>query len=908
MDKSIQFLLVPDKYAARKVRRCIAETGGRLGVIVGTWLELLSLAKEKYLISELADDWNASLLLAMSEINEAFWTESFIVAPSETLASVNQVLLALLVGVEPGQCLAGCDLTPLSSRARKHFSDLAALQKKLGGKLPPALRVIKEILAAEKPLQAIRVYNLPALPLLNSWQEALLGKLSMNVECCQGDDHLQNILVSSLAVSTTASNNSSLFHLQQNLFGDVSPKTKLDDSLQWISCRDSREEVEVAVSMIQQLLADDAALSPADIGIMLPRGNSYGRILDDVARVAGLPICGLGLELVLRDLGREAVMLFITTRKQPAPVMSLASLLSHPLMPWSQEHGMILAQNIMDGKFDFKTVPGMNDQGRQMLSLIKSKIVSSADLKRSLAEFVGLFSAQKELSIHLDVAKAVAVGIIKNLGDEGEPPWQFLISSTSPQLVSIPETTIDPKDGLCVFHESTEPWRKLRHLFVLGFSGGSYPIETSTSAIFSETDLVVLKDKLHLKVDTGDDLLSRRRALFKRQIASVVERVVFFNPWRDYFGKELSVSSSLTFMALLFEGVMEPEELLLNIDREVDRKKILGLPEIEILASILPHESNIADLDLCVDLMTIGCKADGTLKSQSPSSISTLMSSPLAWLFDRAKIKPREWVPETLDVRIKGILAHAVFEHLFPKGSSFPSHQIIAEQVPTLLYQAISSICPFLRTPEWHVERHHLEREIIESAKAWSDLLTGMKATVFAAEIELQGEIEGIPVYGRADLIIELPGEKALVIDFKKSKSKSRRKLMVSGYDSQADLYRRMLKAGGIIDEKLSLPDGIKIGVMYYLMDDQVALCDSSCWFAKPLTSLEELGEGISNQAVALIKKRISKVRKGEVRLNRNTDEKWFEKNTGIKIYALGNSPLLRMFMLPGEEDQNEIA
>jgi hypothetical protein len=52
---------------------------------------------------------------------------------------------------------------------------------------------------------------------------------------------------------------------------------------------------------------------------------------------------------------------------------------------------------------------------------------------------------------------------------------------------------------------------------------------------------------------------------------------------------------------------------------------------------------------------------------------------------------------------------------------------------------------------------------------------------------------------------------------------------------------------------------------------------------------------------MTLIHERLRQVKHGEVRLNVEGDEKWFDKNAGIKIYALDNSPLLRMFMHPGE-------
>lgn len=909
MSKSIHFLLLPDKFAARRVRRQIAETGGRLGVVVGTWLELLHLARENYLAPEREDRWDNGLAEAMVGMPDAFWAESLRVAPAETRATVGQALLGLIEGLAPGQRLVDCAPSPLLSRARKHFTDLASLQNRLGDFLPPPLQAIKEILVAEAPLKTITVYHHKGFPELTCWQEAMLSRLAADVKSCPHDPSFTELLSVSLASKPKAQEGLALHHLQSQLFHAASAKIAADTSLQWLACRDSREEVEVAVGMVQHLLNDDSSLDLNGIGIMLPSDATYARTLYEVATFAGLPLSGLNLDLNLRDLGREAVMLFISTRRPPAPVMALASLLAHPLMPWSTGQGMDLAQEIMDGHFGFRPPEGLDQRGRRMLGLIGMKAETTTALKADLQAFIELLAAPEEQTFHLAIAGDLAEEVVADLADEAEPPWASLISRCSPQPASVTASHKDPRDGLCVFHESAEPWRVLRHLFVLGFGAGHYPGEPAPSAIFSEADLVTLYEDLGIRVDTSNQLLARRRALFTRQLGAVSEQINFLTPCRDAFGGEMTPSSSLTFMTMLIEGADEPEDLLLNLDREADRKRVKGLPAPKMLVPVPPREITKCDLDLGFDLMTIGRKANGELRSQSPSSLGTLMTSPLAWLFNRAGLEPREWQPEELDIMTKGTLAHAVFEYIFQVGAAFPSREEISEQVPALLTRAISENSPFLRSPEWHVERHHLEREIIVAAQVWSEMLTSMGAMIIGAELGMKGEFEGLPLYGRADLIIELPDNRALVIDFKKSKSKSRREQMVNGFDSQAELYRIMLKTGGFTDEKVKNADGREVGVMYYLMNDQVALCDSDgCWFGIQITGLEELGGDISKEAIALIRSKIVEVRKGQIRLNRNTDEEWFEKKAGVKIYALDNSPLLRMFMLAGDEDNHDTA
>ena len=80
----IRFLLVPDAGAARRVRRLVAEQGACTGVVVGTWGELVEQARRSYLLPAAADDWDAVFAAALKELKDAFWAESFKVAPVET--------------------------------------------------------------------------------------------------------------------------------------------------------------------------------------------------------------------------------------------------------------------------------------------------------------------------------------------------------------------------------------------------------------------------------------------------------------------------------------------------------------------------------------------------------------------------------------------------------------------------------------------------------------------------------------------------------------------------------------------------------------------------------------------------------------------------------------------------------
>src|SRR6185369_17404084 len=101
MSARIHFFLLPDKTSARRVRRKVAECGGAIGLIVGTWLELMSQVQSAYLLREPESSWEERLSGVAAGISDAFWSDSHKVASDETEASLGSILTYLLEGVGP---------------------------------------------------------------------------------------------------------------------------------------------------------------------------------------------------------------------------------------------------------------------------------------------------------------------------------------------------------------------------------------------------------------------------------------------------------------------------------------------------------------------------------------------------------------------------------------------------------------------------------------------------------------------------------------------------------------------------------------------------------------------------------------------------------------------------------------
>ena len=276
-----------------------------------------------------------------------------------------------------------------------------------------------------------------------------------------------------------------------------------------------------------------------------------------------------------------------------------------------------------------------------------------------------------------------------------------------------------------------------------------------------------------------------------------------------------------------------------------------------------PRALHVEDLQFERDLVALRVDEDGQPKPESPSSLETLMVSRLAWLLRRLEAEPLEWAPEAANPALLGTVAHEVFEGLFAPGVDLPTREEIPERVEAALDDVLKRIAPFLRASQWTVERRHFTAQTIKAAQAWRDTIEQLGAEVVAAEEWLAGRWSDIAVHGQTDLILGLPGNRLLVVDYKRSSSRKRLTQMQKGFDSQASLYRAMLASGGPKNhDKTELAARLRAaaetGIVYYLMNDQVALSDSALPGATAIPTWRTVDGDIAGQALALIERRLS--------------------------------------------------
>ena len=917
----IHFLLVPDSSASRRLRRLVAAESPRMGIQIGTWSELIEQARSAYLISHPQSVWKARFYESLEKVSDAFWSKSFEVAPQEVATEVETALALFVSAVHPVKC-DGLDISDLEQnsdrlkkyvqnlpdRPRKRVQDLVRLLIDLGGRLPEELDSIRQLINADSAI-AIRnlvVYHKDQFPVLTRWQALLIEKLNQDAEAAP-DLKCLALLDFNAELGPTKTN---LDFIKKHLFSDASEKTSRDNSVQWLGVRDYLEEAEVAAGMVQQVLANHPDLSASEIGLLVPDKPEYLFAVDDVFSVAGIALSGLPEDCQLRDLGNELIFHFLYCRQTPAPVMALAACLSSPLMPWGKEQGEELAQTVMDGNYRLQPPESASKPTKQVLALLRGDDKSPKTLASAIRKFVNLLEADQRFNIHLDRAKLTAAELCTALRGASDINWAVLQRLANPQNIDTEKSPDFNLNGITVWREGYEPWRPVRFLFVLSFTSGHYPSVPRDSAVFASEDLTAIQQAMKLSIMTSAEKLRQHRDRLKRQLAAASEFATFLVPRRGPTGDLLSPSESLVFMFQLFADIESAEMLILDIDVAAHRECMQNLPRVESVSPTTPRDIVAEDIQFDFGLLSLREDEAGQLKPESPSGLETLMVSQLAWLLRRIGAEPSGWTPECLDALLLGTLTHKVFEQIFQPSVSIPDNQTLRSEVERHLKLAISGHAPFLNAAQWQLERKQLVSDTRKAVVAWREVLKALNAEILGTEKWLKGTYDGHPIHGQADILLWLPDGQLLVVDYKRSSGSNRMKRMGNGYDSQAELYRIMLRNGGLKDEddsKLNerIEKAKSIGIVYFTTMDATSLSDTVDVRSDVIPTWERIESDVSENAMSLISNRLQEVSSGQLYMNREGDNHFFD-GVGVKPYALDSSPLISLFTLPGESREVE--
>jgi len=879
-------LLVPDASAGRRIRHVIASKKIGFGVKVITWIEFLEEIRLAYLLPPLNDDWNETILQAIKQMGGGYWYQSFEVDPNGTTSTVAATLDEAIRGGTKDNWFD----SSLSERTNTTLSDLWRLWEHMEFSLPPELKLIKAVqVTPERAISHFSIYWIDGWPRLDHFQSGFLNLL--NERGAEPKGILMDILREVFSLPELSEATPAPQKLAHFCFTGSKGAISVTDDIGFLIARDPLQEVECTTGIIQSLT--EQGVSPEDIGVLLPDAPYYHQAFAASLFMIGQPAAGLSTQIPLRDLGGEIVRSLILLARGPVPKMALASLVSSPLAPWTSEIANQLGSSVIAGRFNLEPPYGMSDGDQKHLSVIRRL----RDGKASIVDGIEIFAKSSDDPSQAFRLRALAKQISEQVMGSDIPDYDRLLELVGHVTATVDQPTTFPQNGIRVFHENQEPWTKVKHLIILGFNCGRYPSLPGTSPVLHDLEKQAINKRLVWDLPTSNDILSTRRERFKRQSASATETIKFMASARGIDGSSIQLSETATFLAGLLG--LELENLFTSVAQ--DNK---WLPRAAAVKPTIPRSPEPIDLEFGRDLLSLKVNRNGEPIPESPSSLETLLVSPLAWFLRRFGADPDPWDVDTLDARLQGNIAHTAFEILFPANANLFEEDQVEEAVDGALMEAIRREAPLLTTAQWKVERNSLRSTLIRAASHWRNVLKVLNAEVVGAEAPLKGQFKGVSIKGYSDEVIRLPDGTLIVVDFKKSASGKRRDRMGLGYDCQVNLYQKMISEN--IGDICLEPKSAKPGIVYFTLNDQRVLTDQNTGLAANTPGLIVVPGDVSANALKEITGRISMLRKGIVEMNRDDDEKSLEKEKALPNFALEVSPLVMMFAHPVSTEDAE--
>lgn len=838
------------------------------------------------------------------------WSASLSVAPRETAQVVGEALRAVMLAA-PGDSPDGTDINALAdgSRARIHLEALLRLWREQRAAMPADIATLHTFLACEADdvLQKVALIAPPHDPARSQLEQSVINLLAQQHVVC-GQDDPDFIRLVGERCAPAAAVDTLLGHIQRGLLSPSATTIRPDDSFAVLTVRDSLGECEAAVTIIQRWLRQDDMLAPADIAVIVPNDGAHAAQLRSLADDAGLLLQGLPASASARNIGAETVYLFLCCQRDPVPQMARASLLASPILPWPADLGRRMARRVMQGRGYWAAGLDVDTKGTELVRLLTSPGASTnkqlCGRLNALRKLLGSSDSRTERDI--GEAKShisLLLNSLSNADMDAAPNWESILKmASSYRLERAPRGSLYP-NAISVLHASEMPRRRFSKMIVTGFNEGAYPVPSPRNPIFLDSELNAIEKLCGLTMPTRRGRLDKGLARFARQLGAVRDEVVMLCAERDGYGKALLPASSLALIARLVDGVKDPEDFLasLGAGKALVWEQLIDWVE-PVERKMVVRVDPPFNYELGRNLLHLRINEEGKPRPQSPSRLEKLLVSPLAWALGELDAEHVGWAPEALDVRLRGTLAHGVFERLFKAGEPICDPGEVAGLVPTLFDECVSLDAPFMAGTAWAMEREAIIGDIVRSAQSWATTLRNWGATVVANEFWLEGEIMGHPVHGMADSLLQLGNGLPVIVDHKKSSSGKRRRRMEAGCDLQVELYRQMRVKITLSENEEPGPAstvlaeaGGKVGVAYNMMNDAGVLVNGIDGHGS--TGVEVFDTEISHRAMKELERRFEALRLGQLHTNASGDEKHFDKVTALGTYAFDDSPLIRAFM-----------
>jgi len=233
----------------------------------------------------------------------------------------------------------------------------------------------------------------------------------------------------------------------------------------------------------------------------------------------------------------------------------------------------------------------------------------------------------------------------------------------------------------------------------------------------------------------------------------------------------------------------ETKQFCFKLDQENDRERLAAWLNI-------PQQEQIATRSAARPMPVIQVSNPEWLPEseyETPTNLDSLFYYPHRWFFrQKLRLYRSSLLSVTGDTTLLGSLAHRFFEKLLKEDFKALNRQNLNEwienEAKTLLPREGATLLLYGREPD----RMAFLNKVKNAAWSLVSILRSNGWEVENTEMELQGSFVGMPVRGKADLVLHRDGEKAIV-DLKWSGAKHRKELIQNGEDLQLVLYAHLL-------------------------------------------------------------------------------------------------------------------
>ena len=201
-------------------------------------------------------------------------------------------------------------------------------------------------------------------------------------------------------------------------------------------------------------------------------------------------------------------------------------------------------------------------------------------------------------------------------------------------------------------------------------------------------------------------------------------------------------------------------------------------------------------------------------KSESYSSIETLLKRPLDYLLDYVKEYRQYGIEGIADIpTTEGTVAHAYVEVLGDRCGLDPKEmlKVHRDHYDEILGKVISEKGMLLCQEENRLEEKSFRVSLRESVEVLLGVIIENGLVIEGLEYEMTADIPGFgPVYSKIDCLLKDPADgESLILDFKYNFSKTYSDKIENNRELQLAVYRKVVETGGVVTG----PDGNEANV-----------------------------------------------------------------------------------------------